>query len=221
MQYWLYTRNNPNDTIIIDSYDQINAKKPTIFLIHGWGGNANIDYIRAITDAYLKRYDCNIISVNYETYASANYQTSYCHLPAIGLNIARFICNMSSTLNISLSELHVVGHSLGGQTAGFVGKSTKRICGILGRITALDPAGPLFQDVDEKGRLDRADAAFVDVIHTNQAQFGYKGDCGDVDFYPDCGYHQPGCTKLLLDENSKIKDIVNLTLSYSKCISTT
>lgn len=215
VEYWLYTRNNVNDSIIINSYDQIDASKPVIFLIHGWGGNADIDYIHVIKEAYIKRYDCNIISVNYETYAAANYQTAYCFVPAIGLNIAQFICNMSLTLNISLLDLHVVGHSLGGQVAGHTGSSTQKICGKLGRITALDPAGPLYQDVAIANRLDKSDAKFVDVIHTNQGEFGYIGDCGHVDFYPNCGYLQPGCLRILLDETSTIDDIFNLPLIYS------
>ena len=31
---------------------------------------------------------------------------------------------------------------------------------------AFDPAGPLFENYDVSGRVDRADAAFVDVLHT-------------------------------------------------------
>ena len=37
----------------------------------------------------------------------------------------------------------------------------------LARITGLDPAEPLFQDMPEFVRLDPSDAHFVDVIHTD------------------------------------------------------
>ena len=45
-------------------------------------------------------------------------------------------------------------------------------------------------------RLDAEDAHFVDVIHTNMGNllttFGTTHICGDVDFYPNGGEHQPG-----------------------------
>ena len=37
----------------------------------------------------------------------------------------------------------------------------------MGRITAIDPAQPLFQGMPEFVRLDPGDADFVDVIHTD------------------------------------------------------
>lgn len=115
--------------------------------------------------------------------------------------------------------------------------------GKLGRISAIDPAQPLFQDMPEFVRLDPGDAEFVDVIHTdaksilmggmiqhNPAQFpeyddkamatwpilaaqiksilgsvekhansilkgyGMESPCGHVDFYPNGGFDQPGCS---------------------------
>lgn len=40
----------------------------------------------------------------------------------------------------------------------------------MGRITALDPAGPYFTAVDIRVRLDPSDAEFVDVIHTDVSE---------------------------------------------------
>lgn len=72
----------------------------------------------------------------------------------------------------------------------------------------MDPAGPKFC-VGEEKRLDKSDAEFVDIIHTNdadycsylfisllhltQAQFGFDTPIGHVDFYPNGGAEQPGC----------------------------
>ena len=48
-------------------------------------------------------------------------------------------------------------------------------------------------------RLDTTDAEFVDVIHTNSGKI-YLGEVsmleaiGHVDFYPNGGQEQPGCT---------------------------
>ena len=66
----------------------------------------------------------------------------------------------------------------------------------------LDPARPQFEGSHVEARLDKTDANFVDVIHTNSAPFlfggaGFRGQLGDVDFYPNGGEYQPGCEGLL------------------------
>lgn len=61
------------------------------------------------------------------------------------------------------------------------------------RITALDPAFPGFHRKDIKS-LNRDDADFVDVIHTDGGYFGEPGPTGTVDFFPNSGHApQPGC----------------------------
>lgn len=83
---------------------------------------------------------------------------------------------------------------MGAQISGLTGQEVQRQCNKkLARITGLDPAGPLYQGLDESKRLDKSDAQFVDVIHTNMYWLGYTGNTGTVDFYPNCGAHQPGC----------------------------
>ena len=39
-------------------------------------------------------------------------------------------------------------------------------------VSALDPAGPLFEDYEIDVRLDATDANYVDVIHTDGDNFG-------------------------------------------------
>ena len=60
----------------------------------------------------------------------------------------------------------------------------------------LDPAGPGFDPLNVRDRLDPTDAAFVDVIHSNAATslivgLGYQDLLGHVDFYPNGGSAQP------------------------------
>lgn len=38
------------------------------------------------------------------------------------------------------------------------------------------------------------DARFVDVIHTDIQVYGYTHPCGHIDFYPNGGTNQPGCS---------------------------
>ena len=68
-------------------------------------------------------------------------------------------------------------------------------------IIALDPAGPLFESSDYRARIDKTDAQFVDVIHSNGDNFllgnlGMALPCGHVDYYPNGGKQQPGCPGL-------------------------
>lgn len=59
----------------------------------------------------------------------------------------------------------------------------------------MDPAGPLFTKWPKSLKLDKEDADFVDVIHTDAGIFGYPRSVGHVDFWPNRGISpQPGCT---------------------------
>ena len=66
----------------------------------------------------------------------------------------------------------------------------------------LDPASPLFRSnrlLDPERKLDKSDAEFVDVIHTDGSPvwtdgFGLLQPLGHVDFFPNGGREQPGCS---------------------------
>lgn len=60
-------------------------------------------------------------------------------------------------------------------------------------VTALDPAMPLFVTTDPNKKIDKADAKFVDVLHTNALEKGKLEASGHVDFYANGGITQPGC----------------------------
>lgn len=84
--------------------------------------------------------------------------------------------------------------------AGFVGKSIFIKTGKkLSRITATDAAGPGFENVNPESRLDKHDARFVDVIHTDTNYYGIFKPIGHVDFYVNEGKNQPGCPSRQID----------------------
>lgn len=105
----------------------------------------------------------------------------------------------------SLDRFHMIGHSLGAHLAGYAGYTLQREFGLtLGRITGLDPAEPLFTDTEPLVRLDRSDAHFVDVVHTDATTLamgglGMRAAIGHVDFYPNGGSNNPGCMGPLSD----------------------
>lgn len=109
-----------------------------------------------------------------------------------GNAIGDFIIDISNTLNIDYENFSLIGHSLGGQIVGFIGKRIiNQTDSTIKKIVALDPAGPLFSGKD---RLLPTDAEIVEVIHTDGGIYGYFNACGTVDFYPNGGVPtQPGC----------------------------
>lgn len=99
---------------------------------------------------------------------------------------------------LDVTKFHLVGHSMGGQLAGTVGRTIYQTSGKktkLKRITALDPAFPLFYPAVVNA-LSARDAELVDVIHTDAWLYGAPVSTGTVDFWPNGGKTlQPGCPK--------------------------
>lgn len=66
------------------------------------------------------------------------------------------------------------------------------------RITGLDPAGPSYYDGINK-ELNKKDANFVDIIHSDAGIFGGSTSTGHADFWPNGGKRpQPICGSALL-----------------------
>ncbi|KAL4710463.1 hypothetical protein ACJJTC_008865 [Scirpophaga incertulas] len=104
------------------------------------------------------------------------------------------------TLGLSnVDNFHFIGHSLGSHLGGYCGHALQKKFNLkLGRITGLDPAAPHFSKTVTLVRLDRSDAKYVDIIHTNalplyMSGLGISEPIGHVDFYPNGGSVQPGC----------------------------
>lgn len=116
------------------------------------------------------------------------------------------IIKLKEDHDIPFEDILLIGHSLGGQITGFVGKLVKEKTGIkLPRVIALDPAGPLFDIRPEDKRLNKNDAEIVEVIHSNGGTFGFLSACGTIDFFLNGGSSQPGCKTIdLLDLKSLI-----------------
>lgn len=85
----------------------------------------------------------------------------------------------------------------------------RNIYSVVSMSIGLDPAGPLFETQDPRSRLDSTDAQFVDVIHSNGENLILGGlgswqPLGHVDFYPNGGRMQKGCTNLFVGAVSDI-----------------
>ena len=142
--------------------------------------------------SYFNVGEYNVFTVDWEQLALSPWYNSACrNTELVGRKTGHFVSWLVAELGVSYDDVHVLGSSLGAQAAGYVGYFT---AGALGRITGLDPSGPLFYSVGARDRLDRSDAQFVDIIHTAGYWVGSTLATGHVDFYPNSGVApQPGC----------------------------
>ncbi len=72
----------------------------------------------------------------------------------------------SPAVGVDPSSIHAIGASLGAHAAAAAGARIAEGGRKIGRLTGLDPSGPLHYSVPRDLRLDEGDAQFVDVIHT-------------------------------------------------------
>ncbi|XP_072761337.1 pancreatic lipase-related protein 2-like isoform X2 [Anoplolepis gracilipes] len=200
VQFQLYTRRNPTFPSILDPNDvatlwrsNFNVKHPTIVYIHGYSDSSSGKGPVAIRNAYLRRGHYNVILINWAKLAVLPwYITAVRNARIVGRYMAHMMLWLEAQKAVPMSKIHVIGFSLGAEAAGFMGKALKPRK--IGRITGLDPAYPLYMNTGEEGHLTWADAAFVDVIHTDGGNLGFPQPLGHVDFYPNGGSRrQPGC----------------------------
>lgn len=78
-----------------------------------------------------------------------------------------------------VKKYHLIGFSLGAHMLGFTAKQFLKITGAkIDRISGLDPAGPCYYKLSADKRLDKGDANFVDIIHTDYATLGISSSIG-------------------------------------------
>lgn len=198
VQFYLYTRENaepfllmPNDTAML-SNSSFDVNKPTKVLIHGFLGSIKRRMVQDIKRRFLETQDVNVLAVDWSPIAwSFNYYAIVEEVPNVGYYLAEMLTFLVSQ-GCDPKSFHLIGHSLGAHVAGFAGFFLDEWK--IGRITGLDPAKPMYNQVDRSKRLDSTDADFVDCIHTCGGLLGLSEPICHVDFYPNGGRHvQPGC----------------------------
>ncbi|XP_040277041.1 endothelial lipase [Bufo bufo] len=184
-----------NDDCLQDCHYNTSAK--TFIVIHGWTMSGLFEsWLHKLVGALQQReHHANIIVVDWMSLAHQLYPDAVNNTKLVGKETAVLIDWLQEKGNMSLKNLHLIGYSLGAHVAGFAGNYVK---GTLGRITGLDPAGPMFEDAEAHKRLSPDDAEFVDVLHTYTREalgvsIGIKMPIGHIDIYPNGGDYQPGC----------------------------
>ncbi|KAI8430110.1 hypothetical protein MSG28_000524, partial [Choristoneura fumiferana] len=156
----------------------------TIMIVHGFMSHSNASW-----------EDVNVLTVDWSGGGNTwKYWRAVANTRRVGSDVVQFLKRLIALTGARMSDFHFIGHSLGAHICSFVSFHL----GGVSRITGLDPAQPCFRTSDISERLDKSDADFVDVIHTNgrllkKIGFGLPEPTGHADFYPNGGMQQPGC----------------------------
>ncbi|XP_057318075.1 pancreatic triacylglycerol lipase-like [Microplitis mediator] len=204
-RFILYTNDNPTEgQVLIVGKDKsikrsnFDPKRKTKFIIHGFIDTPLSNWVKEMRNELLQHGDYNIIIVDWAGGSLPLYTQATANTRLVGLEIAHLVKHLHMNYGLEMGDVHLIGHSLGAHTAGYAGEKLE---GEVGRITGLDPAEPNFQGMPSHIRLDWTDAQLVDVIHTDGKSifflgYGMSQPCGHLDFYPNNGKEQPGCTDL-------------------------
>lgn len=128
VDFELYTKLNKYEPSLLADNElsfansNFNRTNPTRIVIHGWMSPRLISLL--FSSAYFDRgnNDVNFIAVEWRRGAlSFNYAKSREQVPRVGEQLAKFIDFMCAKDLINISDLTIVGHSLGAHIAG-IGK---------------------------------------------------------------------------------------------------
>ncbi|XP_027214553.2 pancreatic lipase-related protein 2 [Penaeus vannamei] len=206
VRFLLWTRSNSGDgdyyRLFPDDAESLSnspfaGSRPTFVLYHGFNDFGECGWILDSKTELLKLDDANVISVDWRTMVVPPwYNYAVENVYRVSNYTAGLLDWLHDATGLQASQLHIVGHSLGAHTAGMTGKRVTS--GQVARVTGLDPAGPLFYNKSGDARIDKSDAAFVDILHANSGPLvegciGLFEAIGHTDFYPNGGMHQPGC----------------------------
>uniref|UniRef100_A0A1I8Q0V7 Lipase domain-containing protein n=1 Tax=Stomoxys calcitrans TaxID=35570 RepID=A0A1I8Q0V7_STOCA len=168
--------------------------KKVVLFVSGWTTTLNSSSVSHLSKAYNCRGDYNFLALNASDYIDTLYTWSAFNTEEMGRIVALGLLKLIT--KVPIENLHLVGFSLGAHIVGSAGRYFYEFTGKrLPRITGLDPANPCFNEGEYLSGLQRGDADFIDVIHTNPGGLGKRGHLGDVDFYAG-GYSnvKPGCS---------------------------
>lgn len=185
--------NEPSET----KFSGINAQGTIYFIAHGFIDTGDRPWVKKMMNALLDRDETGVSSVvviDWGEGSSPPYAQAVANIRLVGVISAHVIFMIKEQFTMKhIDNVHILGHSLGSHLAGYAGDTLQKQFGLkVGRITAMDPAEPSFTDVEPVVRLDRNDAKFVDVVHSDilpitQYGLGMPNAIGHVDFYPNGG----------------------------------
>ncbi|KAK7590574.1 hypothetical protein V9T40_002187 [Parthenolecanium corni] len=199
IKFYLFTRKNqynpqeitPSENKILQS--NFNRQFINKVIFHGYNGDMNLTQLLEMKDGYLKTGDFNVWMIDWSVVAAGPcYPVVVGNLNYVGTCVAQMLdIILNATLVPKDKAFHLIGFSMGAHVAAYTANHLRPYK--LPRITGLDPALPLFTTSNKDAKLDKTDANFVDVLHTDALIEGKAERCGHIDFYMNGGMEQPGC----------------------------
>lgn len=170
-----------------------------ILFVTGYLTQANSssnDAAKKMAEAYLCRGNVHFVLLDVGEYLTTLYTWAAFNTKKIGELVGQALASLINYIN--LENIHLIGHSLGAQICGAAGRSfTEQTNKYIPRITGLDPAQPCFKTNTALMNLQKGDAAYIDIIHTDPNILGQGKPSGNSDFWPGAGLSiQPGCTTI-------------------------
>ncbi|XP_026751482.1 pancreatic lipase-related protein 2-like [Galleria mellonella] len=233
VRYFVFTRRNRKIPVLLlaDDVDRIqnaniDPSGPFYIISHGFIEGGHKLWIENMANALLNLEGndaATVIVLDWRGGAQPPYGQAVANIRLVGVMTAHLIHNIYEILGLSsLDNFHYIGHSLGAHLGGYCGHALQKKFNLkLGRITGLDPAAPYFSKTVTLVRLDRSDAKYVDIIHSNAmplylSGFGISEPIGHVDFYPNGGSTQPNC-KSGKSQQSDGDDMYRNVVGYVSC----
>jgi len=196
---WIFNSSVTPEELRAQGFD---SRRSTKFIAHGW--NSGGDFGNGFRKGYHAHpaMAYNVIAVHWQPLSTwDNYFTAAKNSVKVG-QYAGEVLGLDLLINglgQKPEQIHAIGHSLGAHLVGHFARTIQFKAGSIARVTGLDPAKPWFDLSDESNRISKEDATLVDIIHTNSGflldgRLSILEPLGDVDYYPNGGQHQPGCT---------------------------
>ncbi|XP_055677551.1 vitellogenin-1-like [Lutzomyia longipalpis] len=177
-------------------YPGFNKQNKLVLFITGGFCTENEENVaaRKLANAYACRGNHNFIHLDLESFLGFLYMLSDLNIKEVGQIIAPYVAQLLDYIDIN--QMHIIGHGIGAHVAGSIGqyfiRETKML---LPRITGLDPARPCLNRCEVPFKIQRGDAKFIDIIHTNPGGYGMADPIGDADFYVnEMSATMPGCS---------------------------
>ncbi|XP_011645182.1 lipase member H-like [Pogonomyrmex barbatus] len=201
----------------------LDKNKRTIFYIFGYMQAPEKPNVELMMKALCFGRTDNIVLLDWSNYTTGLYPKVFSN----GEKVARLLAICLNKLgdngfNIS-NNIYIIGFSIGAHIAGHAAKCSKYE---ISRITGLDPANCIFYPTG--CYLEKNDASFIDIIHTDMGGFGSLSleqdtniptclsPMGTLEIFVNGGHRiQPGCPLL---ESSLSTDPSSLFCSHSKAV---
>lgn len=103
-----------------ESMERIVPRNNVVFVVHGWTADYN-DRMKLLVNTLL-RVVPQVIFVDWSKGAAVYYDQAVANAQLVARQMAYLINRMRVIRNVDMSNVHIVGHSLGAQIAGLTGR---------------------------------------------------------------------------------------------------